>query len=270
LWTQKGAKIIDFNVSVRADDKESRGGGSRRYLPPDFDPEVIPHNGERADRDLYALGLTLYEALTSRYPWDTTEPPINKPAPDPREQSGFADLAPELVNVVLKAIAPRRTERYHTALDFRDALTEVRHARRIQPINLNVMPTSVRTGHAVLSSSDPNSNNFVSYLRTLYSQSRRSNAGTRGMDAMGVSTYVDTELDRALLPAVLQGEFRLVLISGNAGDGKTAFLQRLEKEVEARGGSANRDFANGSELALADKRYLINYEEATRDSVDCD
>jgi serine/threonine protein kinase len=26
LWTQKGAKIIDFNVSVRADDKESRGG----------------------------------------------------------------------------------------------------------------------------------------------------------------------------------------------------------------------------------------------------
>ena len=260
LWTQKGAKIIDFNVSVRADDKESRGGGSRRYLPPDFDPEVIPHNGERADRDLYALGLTLYEALTSRYPWDTTEPPINKLAPDPREQSGFADLAPELVNVVLKAIAPRRAERYHTALDFRDALTEVRHARRIQPISLTVMPTSARTGHAVLSSSAPNSNNFVSYLRTLYSQSRRSNAGTRGMDAMGVSTYVDTELDRALLPAVLQGEFRLVLISGNAGDGKTAFLQRLEKEVEVRGGSANRDFANGSELALADKSYLINYD----------
>jgi len=78
-------KIIDFNVSVRADDKESRGGGSRRYLPPDFDPEVIPYNGERADRDLYALGLTLYQALTARYPWDTTEPPINKPAPDPRD-----------------------------------------------------------------------------------------------------------------------------------------------------------------------------------------
>ena len=119
-------------MSVRADDKESRGGGSRRYLPPDFDPEVIPHNGERADRDLYALGLTLYEALTWRYPWDTTEPPINKPAPDPREFSGFADLAPELVSVVLKAIAPRRAERYHAAADFRDALAEVRHARRIQ------------------------------------------------------------------------------------------------------------------------------------------
>ena len=260
LWTQKGAKIIDFNVSVRADDKDSRGGGSRRYLPPDFDPEIIPHNGERADRDLYALGLTLYEALTSRYPWDTTEPPINRPAPDLRELSGFADLAPELVNVVLKAIAPRRAERYHTAIDFRDALAEVRHARRIQTVSLTAMVTAASSGQAVLSESAPNSNAFVSHLLTLYSQSRRSNAGTRGMDALGFSAYVDTALDRALLPAVLQGEFRLVLISGNAGDGKTAFLQRLEKEVEARGGAANRGLPNGSELTLAGKRYLINYD----------
>jgi serine/threonine protein kinase len=260
LWTHKGAKIIDFNVSVRADDKESRGGGSRRYLPPDFDPEAIPHNGERADRDLYALGLTLYEALTSRYPWDTTEPPINKPAPDPRDLSGFADLAPELVNVVLKAIAPRRAERYHTAVDFRDALAEVRHARRIQSVSLTAMATAVSSGQAVLAEPALNRNAFVSHLLTLYSQSSRSNAGTRGMDALGFSAYVDTALDRALLPAVLQGEFRLVLISGNAGDGKTAFLQRLEKEVEARGGSANRSLPNGSELTLAGKRYLINYD----------
>jgi len=260
LWTQKGAKIIDFNVSVRADDKESRGGGSRRYLPPDFDPEVIPHNGERADRDLYALGLTLYEALTSRYPWDTSEPPINKPAPDPRELSGFSDLSPELVNVVLKAIAPRRAERFATATDFRDALTEVRQARRIQTVSLAAMAVAVSSGNAVLTECKPNSNTFVSHLLTLYSQSRRSNAGTRGMDALGFSAYVDTALDRALLPAVLSSEFRLVLISGNAGDGKTAFLQRLEKEVEFRGGSANRGLPNGSELALDGKRYLINYD----------
>ncbi|NWD23209.1 protein kinase [Pseudomonas yamanorum] len=258
LWTQKGAKIIDFNVSVRADDKESRGGGSRRYLPPDFDPEVIPYNGERADRDLYAMGLTLYEALTSRYPWDTTEPPINKPAPDPRELSGFSDLAPELVSVVLKAIAPRRAERFATATDFRGALAEVRHARRIQTVSLATMAAGSSQG--VLAKSAPNSNAFVSHLLTLYSQSHRSNAGTRGMDALGFSAYVDTALDRALLPAVLSGEFRLVLISGNAGDGKTAFLQRLEKEVEVLGGSANRGLPNGSELALGGKRYLINYD----------
>lgn len=260
LWTAKGAKIIDFNVSVRADDREARGGGSRRYLPPDFDPEVIPHNGERADRDLYALGLTLYEALTSRYPWDTTEPPVNKPAPDPRELSGFADLAPELVNAVLKAIAPRRAERFASASEFRDALAEIRHARRLHAVNLSALAAAAGSGGAATASAVPDSNTFVSHLLTLYSQSRRSNAGTRGMDALGFSAYVETALDRELLPAVLAGEFRLVLISGNAGDGKTAFLQRLEKEVEARHGSVDRSLANGSSLSLDSRRYLINYD----------
>jgi serine/threonine protein kinase len=260
LWTQKGAKIIDFNVSVRADDRESRGGGSRRYLPPDFDPDSVPQNGERADRDLYALGLTLYEALTGRYPWDTTEPPISTPAPDPRELSGYADLAPELVDVVLKAIAPRRAERFYSAQSLKEALSEVRVARRLKPLKLPTLETGANNGLVVIAKSGPNTNAFVSHLLTLYSQSRLSNSGTRGMDALGFSAYVDTALDRQLLPAVLNGEFGLVLISGNAGDGKTAFLQRLENEVIARGGSIDRSLPNGSALELAGRRFLVNYD----------
>jgi len=69
----------------------------------------------------------------------------------------------------------------------------------------------------------PNTNPYVTYLLTLYSQSQRSNSGPRGLDALSEQLYVDTALDRELIPAVLAGEFRLVLITGNAGDGKTAF-----------------------------------------------
>ena len=60
----------------------------------------------------------------------------------------------------------------------------------------------------------PNTNPYVSRLLTLYSQSKRSNAGTRGLDVISEQTYVETALDRDLVPAVLAGEFRLVLITG--------------------------------------------------------
>jgi serine/threonine protein kinase len=262
LWTTKGAKIIDFNVSVRADDREARGGGSRRYLPPDFDAESVPQNGERADRDLYALALTLYEAVTGHYPWNTSEPPSNQPAPDPRQLSGFDDLAPELVNVMLRGIAPKRADRWHSALDLKQALSNVHHARRmvVRSIPLLAVSTAAATGMPALTPAAPNTNPFVAHLLSLYSQSARSNAGTRGMDAWGDAVYVATDLDHKLLPAVLAGEFRLVLITGNAGDGKTAFLQHLEREVEKRGGTVNRNLPNGSSLELGQRRLLINYD----------
>jgi serine/threonine protein kinase len=253
LWTDRGAKIIDFNVSVKASDLEARGGGSRRYLPPDFDPEVIPQNGERADRDLYALGLTLYEALTGRYPWDTTVPPVGVTAPDPRELSGFSDLAPDFVEVILRAIAPKRAQRFHSAVALRDALNQIRAARRILPVT-RPEPSVVLAGVG------PNRNPYVSHLITLYSQSRRSNAGTRGLDELGEQSYVDTALDRELVPAVLAGEFRLVLISGNAGDGKTAFLQNLEKQAEANGATFDRTPPNGCRFTLRGRDYLLNYD----------
>ena len=56
----------------------------------------------------------------------------------------------------------------------------------------------------------------------------------------GEQTYVETALDRNLVPAVLAGEFRLVVISGNAGDGKTAFLQKLETRVQDEGAVMDR------------------------------
>ena len=107
----------------------------------------------------------------------------------------------------------------------------------------------------------PNTNPFVSYLLTLYSQSRRTNAGTRGLDAMGRLIYVQTALDRALLPATLDGEFRLVLISGNAGDGKTAFIQQVEDEARRRGASVlPYGSGNGTQFELGGRSYQTNYD----------
>ncbi len=256
LWTVRGAKIIDFNVSVRTEDN-GHGGGSRRYLPPDLDLAELPSPSELVDRDLYALGLTVYESLTGVYPWKSTSPPPATPAPDPRELPGLSDLAPELTAVVLKAIAPRRSDRFASASALLEALGDVTRARR---------KPATETSDSLLvpelgGTQPPNTNPFVSYLLTLYSQSRQTNAGTRGLDDLGRRTYVPTLLDDGLMPDVIAGKFKLVLITGNAGDGKTAFLQQLEVQAGEQAQLVSSEaLLNGRRFRTVDRTFLTNYD----------
>lgn len=256
LWTLRGAKIIDFNVSVRTEDN-GHGGGSRRYLPPDVDLSAPPSQSELVDRDIYALGLTVYEALTGVYPWKSTSPPPTMAAPDPRELPGLSDLAPELTAIVLKSIAPRRADRFASGSALLEVLEGVTHARRKATSESSDSLLVRELGGSV----SPNTNPFVSYLLTLYSQSPKTNAGTRGLDDLGRHTYVPTLLDDRLMPDVIAGKFKLVLITGNAGDGKTAFLQQLEAQAGEQAQLISvQPRLNGSRFATAERSFLTNYD----------
>jgi len=173
--------------------------------------------------------------------------------------------------VLLKAIAPARADRYASAEELLSALQGIKQARRpVADLVAGVAgnesgDTSTAEGLAGDGAGlEPNSNPTVAQLLTLYSQSQRSNAGTRGLDAVGEQTYVETALDRDLVPAVLAGEFRLVVISGNAGDGKTAFLQRLEGRARDAGAlletGLEHGLANGCRFELDGRRFLSNYD----------
>lgn len=75
--------------------------------------------------------------------------------------------------------------------------------------------------------------NEVSHLRDLlqsYPGSRWGNSETRGLDTdFAAQTYVETPLEDALPGDILLREVRLVVLCGNAGDGKTALLQHLAR-----------------------------------------
>jgi serine/threonine protein kinase len=261
IWTDHGTKLIDFNVSVVAAQELSHGGGSRRYLPPDLDLSGIPTEGELADRDLYAFGITLYEAITGRYPWETPQPPPGRPARDPRELSGLSDLSPDLADILIKATAPQRAERFSSAVEFIEALARVSEARTSTAMSSSTLssliPIRALGSEPAIS---PNTNPFVSHLLTLYSQSRISNRGTRGLDRLGEQTYVETTLDRELVPAVLAGEFCLVVITGNAGDGKTALLQQLEARAREEQAHIDNSLPNGGRFTLRGRRFTSNYD----------
>jgi serine/threonine protein kinase len=258
LWTSSGAKIIDFNVSVLFSDHTGHGGGSRKYLPPDLDLSVGPQPPDLVDRDLYALALTLYEAVTYTYPWNAPSPPPNTEAPDPRTFPERDDLSPEFVSILMKAISPKRADRFGSVAEFEQSLRSIKQVR--QPKILPPAQSSSWTISDLLSEpSRPNINPFVSRLLTLYSQSKYSNSGTRGLDEISRLIYVDTALDRDLVPAVTAGEFRLVVITGNAGDGKTALIQKLEERAQKGGGTVVSG-ANGSRIEFNGRKFLSNYD----------
>ena len=257
LWTDRGVRIIDFNVAVNADDDESRPGGTRRYVPPDLHVGEEMTAEEKTDWDLFALGMTLYECVTGKYPWVGPRPVADTAPKDPRDFN--PGLASEFVQVLLQAIAPRRADRFASAAAFREVLSVVATVR-IGPATVPVEPPpDLEIGEpALLHPTKPNSNPFVSHLLTMYSQNPRSNAGTRGLDAIGRETYIRTLLDETLRSALLAGEFRLVVVTGNAGDGKTAFIQQIENAIEEASTLERRP--NGSTFSWAGRRFITNHD----------
>ena len=75
----------------------------------------------------------------------------------------------------------------------------------------------------------------VDWLKSLlqsYPGSRWGNQETRGLDSkFAKDTYVETPLEESLLATIRNREIRLVILCGNAGDGKTALLQHLAQEL---------------------------------------
>jgi hypothetical protein len=59
---------------------------------------------------------------------------------------------------------------------------------------------------------------------------------TRGLDTFTRHIYVETKIAASCGRRIERGEFRLVVITGNAGDGKTAFILTLERPRRVRRG----------------------------------
>jgi serine/threonine protein kinase len=257
LWTDRGCKIIDFNVAVLASSSMSRAGGSVRYAPPDVTRSAPPSAADLTDRDTYALGVTLYQVLTGRYPFGNGNPAPGQRAADPRIIPELTDLSDDMVATLLRAISPVRSERFGSAAEFQQALSAIGENVRRRPA-----PPPLPDARPPVPA-PANVNPFVTHLQTLYSQSTVSNAGTRGEDAYG--TYVATALDRHLIPDVLDGKFRLVIITGNAGDGKTAFLERLVRTALAGGGQPAQPRANGADVRLPRGQWLRTNNDGSQD-----
>jgi len=120
MLTRAGAKLLDFNIASRVGDPVMTQSGTPPYQAPDA-------NLTRWDvsTDLFAVGVVLYELLCDgHHPYPGSNPLVGESVIDPRTIR--ADLDGELAELLLKACAPYRTQRFSTAQEMRDALSDIR------------------------------------------------------------------------------------------------------------------------------------------------
>jgi serine/threonine protein kinase len=92
-------------------------------------------------------------------------------------------------------------------------------------------------------------------LLSAFPGSRHGNSETRGLDStFAADTYVETRLDHVLRQEIEQDQIKLAILFGNAGDGKTAFLQHL---LAGLGLSDVHSSQRVQQHRLADERVLM-------------
>lgn len=247
------AKLIDFNIATTQADAAGRGGTPRYWAPDRGRPSWQPN------MDLFSLGVVIFELVTHRHPFKDDNPESGAPY-DPRAIAPDLHLSDELAAFLLKAVEPAGNDRFQSAEEMSRALAGVATMRGVAPASGEVTRSLGLTLDAG-ESGRRNYNPFVTRLLTLYSQATRTNAGTRGLDEIARLTYVDTKLDRSLAPLVADGQLRLLIVTGNAGDGKTAFLQQVEDHFARQDVSITRlPSGNGSTWTRDGLSFETNYD----------
>ncbi len=253
------AKLIDFNISSQLGEASGRGGTPRYWAPDRGQPDWRP------DMDLFSLGLVLCELVTHCHAFPDDNPESGDPY-DPRILRKDLNLSEELATFLLKSVQPSGADRFHSAKEMADTFQAIRSMNApIAPEAQGSVTSQTSDAGLTLSNEEKgrsNYNPYVERLLTLYSQASRTNTGTRGLDDIGKLTYIKTKLDVELAPRIADGEFRLVIVTGNAGDGKTAFLQQVETLFQSKKGTNVEplDSGNGSQWQHGGLSYETNYD----------
>ncbi|MDM8520299.1 protein kinase [Anaerolineales bacterium HSG6] len=250
MLTAAGVKLIDFNISANANQAFRTQFGTPGYMLPDTG--FIPWSTEG---DLFATGIVLYELITGHHPYPDRQPNAQDDPIDPRKY--IKELRPKLVEILLQATSCDPAKRYRSATRFQNDLKTL-EGEYLRDVGTAKMAAKIKL--ADWEQEKVNYNPYVTRLLTLYSQAERDNSGTRGLGEMAQQTYVETMLDLKLRPAVLDGQYQLVIITGNAGDGKTAFIQNMEQKVKHEGVVIESITDNSSQFTYQERTFLTNYD----------
>ena len=120
-------KMVDFGSITEAYSDVSRAGTPSYLAPERFDQAPITEQTE-----IYAIGVTLYESLTQKFPFGEIEP-FQNPSFDktPKHPTKFNAKIPNwLESVILRAIESNTDKRYH---NYSEMLYEMNNPSKVKP-----------------------------------------------------------------------------------------------------------------------------------------
>lgn len=197
------------------------GSKPKIFTPIYCSPEVQKNIKIEPSDDIYALASTFYHVLFDREPfWFGSE--IDKKRGFNYEGLNTTEYT-KIIEFFNKAVHPERSSRFIDAFQAKEFISNLIYSKENYEIPSNELEKNL------------NSYNEVPWLKNLlrcYPGSIYGNDETRGLDSdFALQTYVETSLDRNILLDILNKRVNLVILLGNAGDGKTAFLQNLAKNL---------------------------------------
>ena len=169
--------------------------------------------------DIFSLAATLFHVLFDREPFAFGADRINTVGCnwDQLDTSGLERVS----EFIAKATSANLADRFEDARAAAAFLASTPNSAGNQVDSGTFTPTLT-----------PQSVQRLAELLSAYPGSRHGNNETRGLDSeFAAATYVETRLDAALREEIETGEVALAILFGNAGDGKTAFLQHLLLEL---------------------------------------
>lgn len=233
------SKLIDFGLAVPIGEKAE--GWSPQFAA----PEVMKAGAATPAGDLFGFAATMCYVMLGRAATKYEAGVVRLIAPTDVELATWGQEGSLLLKSLLRGLADTPSERPASASEFRELVTSARiielpqvaggdRDRGLEPLDL-------------ARQINPN----VTSIRRLYRAAAGGNAGNRGLDdEFANATYVPTLLDLELLPRVMDKEFKVVLLSGNPGDGKTSVLVKLGDQLRTQGASVVYEDAAGWALRL--------------------
>jgi serine/threonine protein kinase len=212
IFDRGGLTLTDYDLVTQVG-KSAWGVGATNYCSPEAQRRepLVPSD------DLFALAASLFEIAFDHPPFASPHGAVDKSA-GLDWRAGERETLPSLAAFLDRATAADRSQRFQ---DARSALLAL-------PLSVEVELEVPEVSEDTPATRSPQRVAWLTSLLSTYPGAPHGNIETRGLDSdFALATYVETPLEQALFDAVLSRSTKLVILCGNAGDGKTAVLQHV-------------------------------------------